>query len=140
MTNEQKLDKAKNLLIGPLKKFMPKLQLAVLGDLLRGEERYHFADMLIALAERIEKMPVSYQTDGQGDNAIVHLHYFVGGNDWWITEKDMDGEVDQAFGLASLNGYAELGYISIRELAESAFGIELDLHWTPKTLKEVRKC
>ena len=31
---------------------------------------------------------------------------------------------------------AELGYISIEELTE--YGAELDLHWTPKTLREVK--
>jgi len=57
--------------------------------------------------------------------------------DWYITEKDMGDEQIQAFGLADLGmGFPELGYISIEELVEN--GVELDLHWTPKTLAEVK--
>lgn len=43
----------------------------------------------------------------------------------------------QAFGLADLGYGGELGYISIVELLEC--GAELDLHWTPQTLAEVKR-
>ena len=73
------------------------------------------------------------------DDAIVYLHYFKGNMDWYITEKDMiEEEQNQAFGYADLGlGFGELGYISLIELAEN--GVELDLHWTPKTLREVKE-
>lgn len=92
-----------------------------------------------AVATTIAAMPVSYEQDGKGEEATAFLHYFSAGSDWYISEKDADGGVDQAFGLAILNGdtdNAELGYISIRELV--ANGVELDLHFTPATLGSLK--
>lgn len=107
---------------------------------LRGEERQHFAQMLADLTHRINVMPKTYEQDGQGDAAIVHLHYFTSGADWFITEMDInpDGEGQhQAFGVADLfQDGGELGYISIVELLRA--GAELDLHWTPRQLGDVR--
>ena len=79
-------------------------------------------------------------SDGKGGQAVAHLHYFMGGCDWFIFEKDVEGGVDQAYGYAILNGdlhNAELGYISIAELV--AAGVELDLHFTPKTFEEIQR-
>ena len=67
--------------------------------------------------------------------AVVHLHYFLGGSDWYITEKDVDGGVQQAFGYVVLNGdedSSELGYLSIEEITRH--GAELNLHFQPCTL------
>ena len=120
-----------------LRRFVSTQQLSVLGDACYGEEREWFIDTLVELAERILAMPKTYEQDGKGDDAIVYLHYFKGDMDWYITEKDVETEQHQAFGLADLGmGFPELGYISIEELTE--FGAELDLHWTPKTLAEVK--
>jgi len=120
-----------------VKDFVSDSQLEAMGDGVRGEEGEFFKTLFVKLAETITNMPVTYKTDGQGDEAIVHLHYFRGNMDWYITEKDMGDEQIQAFGLADLGmGYPELGYISIEELV--ANGIELDLYWTPKTLAEVK--
>jgi hypothetical protein len=78
------------------------------------------------------------ETDGKGADAIVYLHYFTSGCDWWIREKDMEAEQLQAFGWASLNGdYPELGYISIVELL--SVGAELDLHFEPRTWEQLQK-
>lgn len=140
MTPDEKIRFAKSLLVSRtnLHPFMSNAQRSVLADCLRGEEREGFADMLIALNERIANMPVTYQTDGQGKDAIVHLHYFGGPCDAWITEKDVDGGVEQAFGWANLEGDgmsgAECGYISIKEMVEA--GLELDLYWEPKPVRE----
>ena len=120
-----------------LRRFVSTQQLSVLGDACYGEEREWFIDTLVELAERILAMPKTYEQDGKGDDAIVYLHYFKNNMDWYITEKDMEVEQIQAFGLADLGmGSPELGYISIEELTE--YGAELDLHWTPKTLAEVK--
>lgn len=120
-----------------LRRFVSTQQLSVLGDACYGEEREWFIDTLVELAERILAMPKTYEQDGKGDDAIVYLHYFKNNMDWYITEKDMEVEQIQAFGLADLGmDCAELGYISIEELTE--YGAELDLHWTPKTLREVK--
>ncbi len=64
------------------------------------------------------------------------LHYFGRGGDWYIIERDSTDEQHQAFGIACLTGeYPEKGYISIAELLENS--VELDLHWTPKTIGEL---
>jgi hypothetical protein len=117
--------------------FVPVMQLKCLVDGLRGEERAFFREKLLALVQTLATMPVTYAQDGLGDEAVVHLHYFFGGCDWWITEKDVEGGIDQAFGLVDLGHGPELGYISIRELVRMR-GMDLDLHWTPKTLKALK--
>lgn len=131
-----------NEALAALRPFLSRPQFATLLDLTSAtaEEHPHFRQTCIAYAERIANMPATYGQDGKGDDATVYLHYFVGGSDWYITEKDMDGGVDQAFGFAILNGdteCAELGYISIRELA--GVRVELDLHFEPTTLREIKR-
>jgi hypothetical protein len=130
---------AKRLLNGPLAKFIPVVQRRVISGLLLGEEGQWFAEKLIELHGIIEKMPHTGQTDGQGCAAIVHLHYFGGGTfNAWITEKDVDGGTMQAFGKQDLFGDGgELGYICIDEIVQSRH-CEIDLHWTPRPLKECR--
>ena len=124
--------------------FIPKFQRKVLMSTLDGEEGGHFIQLLTDLRTRIETMPKTYETDGQGDDAVVHLHYFMGSIDAWITEKDagVEGDPDltqsQAFGKIRLSRDpqgAELGYISIQELIDNR--VELDLYWTPKKLSEI---
>jgi len=102
---------------------------------LAGEEGEHFADVLADFCAIVDAMPKPYETENQGGNAIVHLHYFKGGCDWWITERDSSAQQLQAFGLASLGYEPELGYISIDELL--AEGVELDLYWTPRPLADI---
>lgn len=81
-------------------------------------------------------MPLPYETDGQGSQAVARLHYFTGSADWYITERDSSAEQLQAMGLANLGYGCELGYISIAELISA--GAELDLYWTPRTLAEIQ--
>ena len=119
-----------------LNQFMNKAQAKVLADLVKGEEGEFFAEKIQQLEHTINIMPKSYETDGMGDEAVAHLHYFTAGCDWYITEKDMEAEQHQAFGLASIQ-CVELGYISIVELL--SVGAELDLHYEPKTLGEIKK-
>ncbi|MDA8152916.1 MAG: SNF2-related protein [Acidithiobacillus sp.] len=108
---------------------------------LHGEEREYFSDKLRELERIIRDMPQSYQTDGQGDDAPVALHYFLGNADWYIIEKDSDPDGEgqiQAFGLADLGeGFPELGYISIQELVQA--GAEMDYHFAPRTLRELKR-
>ena len=103
------------------------------------EEGDFFRQKFIDLENLIASTPVTYEQDGKGDDAIVYLHYFFGGCDWYITEKDADGGVLQAFGYAVLFGdkqNAELGYICITEITQ--FGAELDLYFTPCPLAEIK--
>lgn len=124
--------------IKKLHAFIGMAQLKCMGDAMRGEEKQFFFDLACEWAEKIEKMPKTYEQDGAGDAAIIHLHYFKNGMDWWITEKDMEPEQLQAFGYVNLGDpqNAELGYISIEELKQN--GIEFDLYWKPKPLGEIK--
>lgn len=127
------------LAVPTIRPFLSSMQLSVMGDLSRGEEGSFFLQKFIDLQSQISTMPKTWDQDGKGDAAIAYLHYFIGGCDWYITEKDMDGGVQQAFGYAILNGddeCAELGYISITEITRC--GAELDLHFTPCTLAEIK--
>jgi hypothetical protein len=122
-----------------LNQYIGKNQLRVLHSCLRGEEKEFFRQMIDRLKSTIAGMPVTYETDGQGDEAVAVLHYFNGSSDWWIIERDVEDEQLQAFGFTCLNGWtdsAELGYISIQELIEN--NVELDLYWHPKTLGEIK--
>ena len=124
-----------------LRGFIGSGQLQAIGDACRGEEKQFFFDKMVALSDLVSTMPQTYQQDGLGDQAIVSLHYFSGGCDWYITERDSDPDGEgqiQAFGYANLGDdqNAELGYISIVELIGA--GVELDLYFTPQTLGAVK--
>jgi len=127
--------------LATLRPFVSRSQWEAMADLANaGEERQFFREKAKEFAERIAGMSRTYEQDGKGDQAAVHLHYFRGGSDWYITEKDMEGDgTRQAFGYAVLNGdeqNAELGYVDIGEL--TACGVELDLHFSPCKLSEVK--
>jgi len=123
--------------VAVVKSFIGPEQFSAMSIGVRGEERGHFLGKFSELARTISTMAKTYEQDGKGEDAIVYLHYFYGSADWYITEKDMEDEQYQAFGLADLYGDGgELGYISIVELVNNR--VELDLFWTPKTLREVR--
>lgn len=127
------------LAVPTVRPFLSRVQLAVMSEAARGEEGPFFLQKFIDLAQQIATMPKTYEQDGKGDQATAHLHYFVGGCDWFITEKDMDDGIQQAYGYAIINGddeMAECGYISIEEITRC--GAELDLHFTPCTLAEIK--
>jgi len=129
-----------------LNQFIGCDQLSVMRSACRGEEGQYFRDMIAKLKVAIATIPKTYETEGQGDEAIATLHYFLGGSDWYIIERDAgshDDEVQgiqaQAFGFTCLNGYtedAELGYISIQELIEN--GVELDLYYEPEKIGNIK--
>ncbi len=120
-----------------LKPFIGHGQLSAMRQACKGEEGNWFIVRMVELAAEILAMPKTYEQDGMGDSAVVHLHYFTGGADWYITERGTETDQSQAFGLADLfQDGGELGYISIQELIEN--GAELDLHFNPRTLAQVR--
>jgi len=139
----ENITKAREFLNGKARYFMPTGERRTLLANLSGEEGAGIADIVLAVAKTIDTMPQTYQTAGQGADAIAHLHYCGGAVDAWITERDMGDESGdmsqlQAFGLITMTGNrsdAELGYISIAELIQH--GIELDLYWQPKTIGEL---
>ncbi len=125
--------------INTLAPFIGTAQTWALVNGCKGEEKEFFKGKILEMAEIIEAMPKSYETDGQGKEAVAILHYFTGSWDWYITEKDVDsdgkGQI-QAFGM--VDGYeCEMGYISIKEITRA--GAELDMHWTPRTLRQIKE-
>lgn len=131
--DDSKDDVAKAMAV--LRPFMSVSQMKAVSDSMRGEEKQFFIDKMVEMAGIIGAMPETYGQDGKGDDAIAYLHYFMGGMDWYITEKDMEAEQLQAFGLADLGHGGELGYISIVELVGS--GAELDFHFQQKTIGQI---
>ena len=110
-------------------------------------------------AEVLEAIPALYATESIPErDKVVHLHYFVGGCDWWVVELDSAERPQLAFGYACLGDpqMAEWGYIDLHELAEiwrpPSFGeprpggvtsitpaliVERELGWTPRPAGEV---
>ena len=73
--------------------------------------------------ERLSSIPGLYETEHVPlKDKLIHLHFFIGGCDWYIAEYD--GE-DLFWGFAILNNdleMAEWGYISFRELSSIKVG------------------
>lgn len=113
---------------GLLKKFLSPTQFLAVGfDELQ--------PLFLELQKTIEDMPKTYEQDGKGDEAVAHLHYFIGDADFYIFEKDVCDEQNQAFGFVCM-GHPELGYISIQEITQA--GVEIDLHYKKQTLAEIK--
>jgi hypothetical protein len=92
----------------------------------------------------MSSIPKLYETEDVPLEAKqIHLHFFIGGCDWYIAEYDGD---DQFFGFAILNNdleMAEWGYVSLNELKGIRVGgwleVDNDLHWQPCPAIEVDK-
>lgn len=124
----------------PITQFINKDQLALIRKFCNGEEGQWFQNKVTELINIFAGMPKSYEQDGKGDKALVYLHYFRGGMDYWITEKDVNSDNEgqiQAFGYVDHGHGGKLGYVSIQELLKHNF--EIDLHWEIKTLAKVKK-
>jgi hypothetical protein len=100
--------------------------------------------MMLLTKENRAALPKLYSQEKESD-PMCFVKFFspTNGSTWYITE--FDGE-DTMFGFARLNDWndmAELGYISLSELAsiKLSFGlrIERDMHWKPKRLSECKK-
>ena len=93
----------------------------------------------IPTKERLDKIPRFCETEATPlQEKFIHLHFFIGGCDWYIAEYD--GK-DLFFGFAILNNdyeMAEWGYVSFRELKSIKVDgwlevdCELEEIWTPK--------
>ena len=85
--------------------------------------------------EQLDKLPRLYETeDVPLKDKLIHIHFFLGGCEWYIVEYD--GE-DLFFGYTILNNdydNGEWGYISFKELKEitlwPGIEVEFDLYWT----------
>lgn len=117
-----------------LQDFVPQQQLQV------AMKSSELTEVLELLSKQISTTPMLYEQDGKGMDATVHLHYFFGASDWFITEVNPNEKL--AFGYVCLNGdweMAEFGYISIDELTSTP-PIEIDFYWKHNTpLREAIK-
>ena len=127
--------------LATFKNLTPPGQYAVVLEGMKGEEGQFFSDTITRIAAIWQAMPKTYETDGQGRGALCRLHWFTGGCDWWLVEKDSDPDGEgqiQAFGIADLGfGGRELGYINLPEILEA--GAELDFHFTPTVAGDILK-
>ena len=93
--------------------------------------------------ERLSQIPRLYETEHVPlEEKIVHLHCFIAGCDWYITEFD---GADLFFGYAILNQdyqMAEWGYMSFNELKSiniSGIEVDCDLYWKNPPASHVEK-
>jgi hypothetical protein len=87
-----------------------------------------------------EKLPPLYSGEEQGLDTLAHVKFFTPTSNWTWYASEFNGE-DILFGLVS--GFElELGYFSLKELKEvkgpMGLPIERDLHFQPKSLRELR--
>lgn len=94
--------------------------------------------------KELAKLPRFYETEPLPVlDKTVHMHFFLGGSDWYVVEFDGD---DLFFGYVILNNdkvNAEWGYFSFRELKKTLvkgwIQVDRDLNWEPKKAYDVRK-
>jgi len=96
--------------------------------------------MKLVTQEIRKKLPPLYTQEKKGNEAIAHVKFFCPWNQWTWYATEFDGE-DTFFGLV-VGQETELGYFSLSELQSVkgpfGLGIERDLHWTPKTLAQIK--
>jgi len=89
----------------------------------------------------VKKVPAIGTTDGQGDNALACLKFFLQGHTWFLTELDVN--TGEAFGkvFSQMCPEGELGYFSMEELStvKGMFGaVERDRHFKPTPLADLK--
>lgn len=95
--------------------------------------------------ERLAKIPRLYETEHIPiKDKLVHLHFFMGGSDWYVVEYD--GK-DQFFGFVIMNNdhfNSEWGYFSFEEMKSiKANGwLQIDCEtedvWTVRKASEIK--
>jgi len=89
--------------------------------------------------ERLARIPRLYETEEIPlQDKMIHLHFFIGGCDWFIAEFDGD---DLFWGFAVLNQdlqNAEWGYISFREMREIKINGWLEIDCETEDVWQIR--
>lgn len=87
-------------------------------------------------------IPAFYSTENTPlKEKIIHMHFFIGGCDWYAVEYDPTEK--RFFGFAILNSdfeMAEWGYFSLEELLElkvSFVEVDRDLHFKPTRAQDI---
>lgn len=90
----------------------------------------------------LSKVPKLYATeDTLLQDKLIHLHFFIGGCDWYVAEIDEANKF--MWGFAILNRdleMAEWGYISLPELRAIRIGfihVDYDRFWRVRPAREV---
>ena len=92
--------------------------------------------------KQLAKIPKLYSTENiPTQKKKIHMHFFMGGSDWFIAEYDPKSEI--FFGYAILNGdleMAEWGNISYKELRDLKvkgwLEVDRDKWWKPVTFEK----
>jgi hypothetical protein len=90
--------------------------------------------------ERLSKIPKLNETEHIPiKDKLVHLHFFLGGCDWYVTEYD---GLDLFFGFVILNEdhfNSEWGYFSFRELKTLKVNGWLEIDCESEDIWKIRK-
>lgn len=96
--------------------------------------------------QRLAKIPRLYETEHVPlKDKLVHLHFFIGGSDWFVCEYDGD---DLFWGFAILDSafdMAEWGYTQFSQLKSlkingwSEVDCELEAIWKTPKAQEIEK-
>lgn len=116
--------------------YLPPTQRRTVEILLKGEEGEFFEQTLAHLADVVHHMPRVLPSNLQSmDDAVAYLHYFYGGCDWYILEPADNDRVCFCYANLGDDQNAEYGSLWLGEF--DSLNVELDFHWTPKTMREV---
>lgn len=88
---------------------------------------------------QVAGVPTTGDSASRDPVARVKIFNPCGNQSWYLTEYYP--ETNTAFGLV-VGEYPELGYICLEELSRvkgrMGVGLELDMHWEPRKLSEIR--
>jgi hypothetical protein len=93
---------------------------------------------------QLSKLPELYSTESIPlMEKVIHMHFFLGGCDWYVAEYDKESQ--NIFGFAILNNnyqMAEWGYFNFNELCElkvKFVEVDRDIHFTQTMAKCIDK-
>lgn len=137
MTKTEKIKQAKEVLKTMMEQhLMPTGEAICLMQNLKGEEKEGIAELILNVYKQVRETPKLYGQENIKD-PIVHFKYFRGSWTWFVTEFT---NIHDAFGFVTSDmcPEGELGYLDLQDITQNGKA-ELDLHWTPKPLSEVKK-
>ena len=92
--------------------------------------------------EELAKIPPLYSSENIPiREKMIHMHFFIGGSDWYAAEYDPEDR--NFFGFVILNDdyeMAEWGYFNLDELCDikvSFLEIDRDLHFPPTKAENI---
>ena len=96
------------------------------------------------MSEELLRLPVFYSTEHVSlTEKVVHMHFFLGGCDWYACEYNPDEKL--FFGFVILNNdyeMSEWGYFSLEELASIKvkwLEVDRDLYFSPTKAIDIER-